>query len=123
MIFALADVSDPNHVRAIALFKSALDSGEPLLVHDYIIVEATALLQRRLGADAALQFLSDSTAFQIHWLTAEDHQEAVDLLRLRRRRDLSLVDCASFVIMHRYAISEALAFDADFEREGFALAA
>jgi predicted nucleic acid-binding protein len=43
----------------------------------------------------------------------------VSLLRARGRRGLSLVDCASFVIMRRYGITRAMAFDEDFAREGF----
>jgi len=42
-------------------------------------------------------------------------------LEERNRRGLSLVDCASFVVMRRYGIEEAFAFDEDFEKEGFRL--
>ena len=45
--------------------------------------------------------------------------EAAALLRERNRRKLSLVDCMSFVIMRKYAVTTALAFDSDFRAEGF----
>ena len=32
---------------------------------------------------------------------------------------MSLVDCVSFVVMRRYGVKLCLAFDVDFEREGF----
>lgn len=35
------------------------------------------------------------------------------------RRSLSLVDCVSFEVMRRLAISTAFAFDRDFARVGF----
>ena len=41
------------------------------------------------------------------------------LLEKRNRSGLSLVDCSSFVIMRKYSMTEAFAFDSDFEREGF----
>lgn len=120
-IYALADQGDPNHARAVALFRHALESQEELLVHNAILVEATALLQRRLGLETALRFLKDSEQFVIHWVTAQDHGQAVELLKDRGRRDLSLVDCTSFTVMRRYRVTQALAFDADFQQEGFKL--
>ena len=98
-----------------------LAEGEELLVHNYVVAEACAVLQRRLGNRPALAFLEQVAGFEMHWLTPEDHAEAVAIFRERARRGLSLVDCASFVVMRRYGITQALAFDADFEREGFAL--
>ena len=44
---------------------------------------------------------------------------AVDLLEQRDERTLSLVDCVSFVVMRALNVSAALAYDSDFEREGF----
>ena len=120
-VYALADSQDSNHGRAVELFRSALDAGEGLLVHSYVLVEAAALLQRRLGLRRALEFLHDSDAFQVHWISLEDHGRAAELLADLGRRGVSLVDCASFVVMRQYGVSQALAFDADFEEQGFAL--
>ena len=120
-IYALAAVKDPNNVRAKAYMERALADGEELLIHSYIISEASSLLQRRLGLAAASTFARQVADFTVHWLGAEDHEEALRLLEARSRRGLSLVDCASFVVMRRYGVTQALAFDADFEREGFAL--
>ena len=99
----------------------AIADGEDLLVHSYIISEAANLLQRRLGLPVVLTFLQQLGGFIVHWLNEEDHAQAVRLLEARSRRGLSLVDCASFVLMRRYGVTQALAFDADFEREGFSL--
>lgn len=121
IVYALADEEDPNHPRAKELFRRALEAGEEILLHNYILVESAALLQSRLGLDQALRFLRESSAFHIHWVTAHDHRQGADLLNERGRRGLSLVDCISFVIMRRYGANEVLAFDPDFEREGFKL--
>jgi predicted nucleic acid-binding protein len=119
-IYALADRNDPNHGRAVALFRQALQSQEDLLVHSYILVEASALLQRRLGLEPALRFLEEAGSLVVHWVTARDHSRAVGLLKDRGRRGLSLVDCTSFAVMRHYQGTTALAFDPDFELEGFA---
>ena len=39
-------------------------SGQPLLTHNYVVIETVALLQRRLGMPSARAFLSD--ARQLH---------------------------------------------------------
>ena len=93
--------------------------GLPLLTHNYVLVESAAVLQRRLGLTSALSFLAESRTFTVHWITPEDHAEAVDLLERRGRRNLSLVDCMSFVVMKQYGITTALAYDSDFQAEGF----
>ena len=78
-------------------------------------------MQSRLGLTAALAFLESLDQFTVHWIDPADHEEAVELLSARNRRGLSLVDCASFVVMRRYGLTHGLFFDADFEREGFQL--
>ena len=48
-----------------------------------------------------------------------EHQKAVSLLKQRDSRSLSLVDCMSFALMKQYGVTVALAYDADFQAEGF----
>jgi hypothetical protein len=57
----------------------------------------------------------------LHWVIGRDHEEAVRLPASRGKPTLSLVDCVSFVLMRKYRITTAFAFDEDFEREGFQL--
>ncbi len=96
-------------------------SSQPLLTHNYVLIETAALLQRRLGMPSARAFLSDARNFTLHWVTPDDHAEATALFEQRNRRDLSLVDCMSFVVMRKYRSTTALAYDADFQTEGFDL--
>ncbi len=119
-IFALADVNDLNHEPAVELFGRAIAAGESFLVHNYVLIESAALLQRRLSFDSALRLLRDAEAFEVHWVTSSDHLQAVGLLEERHRRQLSLVDCMSFVVMRERETPRYLAFGADFGREGFA---
>lgn len=120
-IYALADSADPNHHHSVGLFGRALQSGEAILTHSYVIVEAAALLQHRLGLASALIFLQESEAFETCWVGPEDHRAAVEILTQRDKRKLSLVDCVSFVVMRRLGVRQALAFDEDFAQEGFSL--
>ena len=118
-IYAAADDADPNHDVVFEALRRVLEAGEELLVHNYVLLEVSALLLRRLGLAEALNALEQRNDYQVHWITAEDHEEAVALLARRGQRRLSLVDCASFIVMRRYGLTQALAFDADFEAEGF----
>ncbi len=112
--------ADPNHARAVDLLRKALDDGERLVTPSYVVVEAAALIQRRLGLNAAVSFLRETQHLGLYWVTPLDHEQAIDLLE-PGNRGLSLVDCGSFTIMRRLDLNIALAFDADFERAGFAL--
>ena len=120
-LYALADRDDPHHGAARVRLQSLLEAGEGLLTHNYVLVESMALLQSRLGRDAALRLAHDSRAVDVEWIDPAAHQEAVRALARQRRR-VSFVDQVSFVIMRRRGVEVAFAFDPDFEREGFRLA-
>ena len=121
-VLALANTRDSHHIEAVASLESMMSEGQALLTHNYVLVESAALLQNRLGLESSLAFLSDAERFTVHWVSPSDHAEAVELLKDRNRRGLSLVDCMSFVVMRQYSVKLALAFDADFEAEGFDIA-
>ena len=118
-VMALADTGDEHHAKAVAAMARLASEGHALLTHNYVLIESAALLQRRLGLQSALAFLADAEKLTVHWVALGDHTEAVGLLAERNRRGLSLVDCMSFIVMKKYGVTAALAYDADFEAEGF----
>jgi predicted nucleic acid-binding protein len=118
-IYALADRADPNHATAHSKFENALRSGEQFLLHNYILLESAALLQARLGLTAAILFLKDAKSFEVEWVDAEVHDEAEKELERIEKRGISLVDCASFIVMRRRGARRAFAFDPDFRDQGF----
>jgi len=120
-IYALADKADPNHADAYKKFDLALKSGEIFLVHNYVLVESAALLQARLGLQSALLFLKDTKAFNMEWVDLALHQEALKELEKIGKRGISLVDCTSFVLMRRRGVKNVLAFDPDFQDQGFTI--
>ena len=119
-IYALADRNDANHAVALARFSRLLQDRVVLVLHNYILIEALALLQHRLGLSSAVAFAESSVAFDTRWVTDEIHREAT--LRWQRgKRTLSFVDHVSFVVMQHAGIESAFAFDPDFEGAGFRL--
>jgi predicted nucleic acid-binding protein len=118
-IYALADKADTNHMIAYHKFGDALKSGETLLLHNYILLESAALLQARLGLPSAILFLKDAKSFEVEWVDMELHVEAVKEIERIGKRGISLVDCTSFLVMRRKGVQKALAFDPDFQGQGF----
>jgi len=119
-IYALANSADDNHQRAVRGLQTIIDSGQELLVHNYVLLESAALLHRRLGWDAVSRFLHDASAFQVRWVDEALHHVAVDRLVKKKGRS-SLVDEVSFLVMNEAGTRDALAFDQDFAKEGFTL--
>ncbi|TSC78193.1 MAG: putative nucleic acid-binding protein, contains PIN domain [Parcubacteria group bacterium Gr01-1014_29] len=119
LFYALADKKDTHHTRAKRMFKDLLEKREEWCTHNYIIVETSALIHRRLGFDPAKRFLQESLLFPLVWIDESMHSEAAEYFSRRTRQNISFVDCMSFLLMKQRGITTALAFDADFSKEGF----
>lgn len=119
-LYALADQADPHHAQATQAFQGLLKAGEGLLTHHYVLVEALALIQHRLGLAAAVKLARSAQAFEIEWVDQGLHEEAVHRWG-RARRPVSLVDEVSFLLMRARGVTTAFAFDRDFLEEGFQL--
>ncbi len=120
-IYAWADAADANHAAAVRRLQAILDSGEDLLTHNYVLVEAIALLQARLGLGAAHRLAKDAAAFTVEWVDEALHLEALRALERSRKRHVSLVDHVSFLVMRQRGVATAFAFDPDFVTAGFTL--
>lgn len=125
-LYAVLDSDDQNHTAAAGIWTVFLDrlSRDEIggVTHSGIVVETSALVQRRLGMDA-VRVLHDRvlTVLDTTWVDAELHARAVTGLLAAGRRQLSLVDWMSFELMRSIGIESAFAFDNDFEQQGFAL--
>lgn len=119
--YALADQADPNHSLAIETLQQILDRDQLLLTHNYVLLESTALIQARLGLLSASKFAKDTEHFIVEWITEDLHRLAVVNLRKIAKRQLSLVDHVSFLIMKQRNVDVAFAFDSDFKSHGFSL--
>jgi uncharacterized protein len=117
---ALLDLDDANHRSAAGAIAELRRVDETLLSHEYVVVESVALIQRRLGLDVLRRFVDDVLpAVQVVWVDEDLHREAREALLAAGRRSVSLVDWTSFLVMRRYGLRRAFAFDPDFATEGF----
>ena len=84
------------------------------------MVETLAFLQNRLGIEAVRAFDDAATPLlRVLWVDEGVHRQAVSAILTAKRRRLSLVDCTSFVLMRRYGLDSAFAFDDHFQEQGF----
>jgi predicted nucleic acid-binding protein len=120
-IYAWADTADPNHHRAVRHLQALLESGEDLLTHNYVLLESIALVQARLGVAAAAKLARDSNVFVIDWVDDELHAAGIREMERVKKRQVSLVDHISFIVMRRRKVAMAFAFDPDFTSSGFRL--
>lgn len=119
-LYAVLDAGDPNHADAARMFRT-LAPTEPLLTHNYALVESISLTQRRLGMDAVDTLVDDLLApVDVAWVDEDLHARAVSAMVAARRRHVSLVDWTSFTLMRRRSVTSAFVFDADFAERGFA---
>lgn len=118
-LLAVLDGDDSNHEAAKSLWGRVL--GDDVLVcHNYILVETSALILRKLGVEAVRVLEREVVpVLRVIWVSREVHQAAISAHLAAARRSLSLVDCVSFEIMRRTGIDNAFVFDCHFEEYGF----
>jgi predicted nucleic acid-binding protein len=88
--------------------------------HNYVVTETCALVQRRLGAEAAIDFIQRLVPLlELIWIELDTHRSAAATFVGSPSRSASLVDLASFEVMRRDGLDAAFAFDADFAAAGF----
>jgi predicted nucleic acid-binding protein len=119
-LLAVLDRSDERYSAARARWEELIGGGHGLVCHNYILVETSAVLARRIGLEAVRVFEQDVVPIlRVVWVARELHEAAVGAHLAAGRRALSLVDCASFEVMRRTGIRTAFAFDPHFAEFGY----
>ncbi len=119
-LYALLDEDSTAHPAAAATLARMVEQAERLLTHNYVAVETSALVQRRLGMAAARRLHEDVLpAVRLVWIEPSVHRAAQRAWLAAGLRGVSLVDWVSFEVMSAHDLGTAFAFDADFARRGF----
>ena len=120
--YALMDRSDKHHETAARLWVSLMKENCSIITTNYVVLETLALLQGRLGFDAAKIWYSDILGVvDVRWTDESTHSRAFELWLSLGRRKLSLVDCVSFVILRQHKLETVFGFDKHFSEQGFQL--
>lgn len=121
-LYAVLDADDSKHTKAKQFWDKVIKCDDILLCHNYILVETSALVLRRLGMEAVYIFEQDVVPIlRIFWVGREVHQAAISAQLIANKRSLSLVDCVSYEVMRRTGIRMAFAFDRHFKDYGYEL--
>jgi uncharacterized protein len=119
-IFSILSSRDQYHIIARQTWDSIISNDNSLYCNNYVLVESFALIQNRLGMRACQEFEDKITPLiNVVWITDDQHTEMVKIFLLANRRNLSLVDCASFVTMRRLDITRVFSLDKHFLEQGF----
>jgi uncharacterized protein len=120
--FALLDRDDANNQKATKVWTYLLGVEHTLVTSNYILVEAFALMQNRLGLEAVRGFQEDILPLiTLEFVSPEMHRSGIAALLSASRRSLSLVDCVSFELMRSSGIKSVFAFDNHFKEQGFVI--
>jgi predicted nucleic acid-binding protein len=113
--YALIDRDDDNHRRARILFRAAATQRRQLVTTNFVLAEAHALILSRLGRALAARWLFTLTAGVIR-VTEEDESRARAIIMTYQDKDFSYCDAASFAVMERLDLPQAVAFDVHFRQ-------
>lgn len=123
-LIALLVRNDLMHVRAKQNFAYFSRYKAQLVTSAFVLVETTALLQRRIGLAPVHDFQAKIfPLLKVVWVDGEWYSRALQRLFALNRRNVSLVDCLSFEIMESHEIETVFGFDKHFEENGFTIAA
>lgn len=118
-LYAALDRDDASHAPVARTLRTLLESDR-LVTSSYVVVETTALVQRRLGLGAARDLLERLLpAIEVIWVSEELHRAGTAALLASAQNAVSLVDHVSFELMRRDAITAALTVDRHFAAAGF----
>lgn len=119
---ALSNPKDGLHDRASQVSRSL--GPVRILSSELVLVEVLNEFSKRGEAirSSTVEFvrrLRDNKNVSIEPMSTKFFLDALDFYAVHRDKDWGLIDCASFVIMGRNGIREALTYDNDFEQAGF----
>ena len=119
---ALINKSDVFHVKAKNIRDILLRDNIQFVVTDYVVVEVANSLSKIPWRSSAIQLINSiqlSENIRVVEINKEIYNEAWGLFSNRTDKEWGLTDCASFVVMKRYAITVAFTNDHHFEQMGF----
>jgi predicted nucleic acid-binding protein len=119
--FVYVNRLDTDYTRIRSVFQTF--QGR-LVTSNFIFDETVTLCLYRLGYRVAAtvgEVLLDPTVVDLPRLTPEDEHRAWTLLLARPDKTYSDTDCTAFMLMQHLRLQQAIALDADFQRQGFLL--
>jgi predicted nucleic acid-binding protein len=119
-LVAMVDTDDPAHEAARDAWVALLAESASLVLTNLMLVETLAVLPRRMGMEVVSAFCQRQLPLvELYAVETPVLLTAIDTWAAARRRDLSLVDVVSFLVMRREGLSHAFTLDPHFAEQGF----
>jgi predicted nucleic acid-binding protein len=119
-LLAILNRRDVQHDAARVAWERLLSAEAELWTCNYVVLEASAILQNRAGMDGLRALHRDLLpVVRVAWVDETAHNLATAAVLAANRRGLSLVDAVSFQVMRRLGLDAAFAFDPHFGEQGF----
>jgi len=120
----LFDQREPYYSTAALIYRVGRQQGYTFVTTNYIISELVSLLTSpfrvpRIKIIPYVDGLRSSPHVEVAHVDTQLDEQAWQLLKARRDKEWSLVDCSSFVLMEQRGITQALTTDHHFEQAGF----
>ncbi|MBI4686966.1 MAG: PIN domain-containing protein [Nitrospirae bacterium] len=118
---------DQFHKRAVSHYAALSQQNIPLVTTNYVLTETYTRIRYDDGYAKTLQFHDivqkaiKIGRLRIEWITPAIHNEAWDILRKYKDQAFSFVDCTSFIVAKKTAVTEVFGFDRGFTTMGFVL--
>ncbi len=117
---AILDADDRHHSHAGQVWSEIVRNSQTVVTSNYLVIETTALLQRRLDKHAVRRFQADILPLvHISWVEQDVHNAGMAAVLASSRRGPGVVDCVSFELMRRLDIWTAFTYDKHFADAGF----
>ncbi len=119
-LYSLSCGEDRNYSQAVRIWEDLVKNETNLVTNNYVLVESIALFQNRFGVDKVRTFQAKLVPFlTVNWIGEDQHAVSINYVLSASRRNLSLVDCASFETMRHLGIETVFTFDEHFRDQGF----
>lgn len=120
-LVALNDIDDPSYRNAQKILQVILKENFDSLLSTNIILESTTLISQKVGKAKGISLLDELRGGKYTIINPDDSllEDAEEIFRIIRSKNVSYSDCVSFAVMKHYDIKWAFAFDDHFKKQGF----
>jgi uncharacterized protein len=125
-VIALEMARDNQHLAAQRYWARYVQAPQALITTDMVFAEIVTFFNARALHAKAVEVgdrLMSSQLVEMVTITPEIRQDAWQLFKRHDDKGYSLADCASFIVMRKRRMTQALSFDAHFAQAGFSLVA
>ena len=121
-IYAFISPRDQWHDKAVEWQQRVIAEDRSLITTEFVLIEIAdglSAIHYRQAALDTIRILQKNPLIAIVPASSDLFQQALTLYEQRTDKNWGLTDCASFVVMTRHHISDALTADEHFRQAGF----